>query len=148
MTFRSNPRRKFIRHTADVPIEVRVVADGDATTRHGVNVSFGGLAFESDGYIEPGSTIDIRIAAVEPVFEAHARVAWCRRERTCFQVGVQFLDSSDAFRSRMIEQVCSIERYRREVRRNEGRILSTEEAAVEWINKYAGRFPDAEPDES
>lgn len=143
---RDNPRRRYIRHTAGVPIEVRMVPESPHARLEGRNVSFGGLAFTSNGYIEPGSTVDIRIASVEPAFEAHARVAWCQREDSRFQVGVQFLDSTDAFRSRMVEQVCAIERYRNEVFQNEGRSLSPEEAAAEWIARYAGRFPDSEAD--
>lgn len=139
----SNPRREFIRHTADVPIEVRAVEDGARAHRRGVNVSVGGLAFESDEYVAPGSTIEIRIPEVDPPFEASARVVYCQPCPDHFSVGAQFLDAGDAFRARMVEQVCSIERYRREVREREGRSLSPEEAAAEWIGKYAGRFPDA-----
>jgi hypothetical protein len=45
----------------------------------------------------------------------------------------------------MVEQVCSIERYRREVEAGEGRVLTAPEAAAEWIARYAGRFPEARP---
>ena len=41
----------------------------------------------------------------------------------------------------MIEQICHIEHYRKEVERLEGRALSAHEAAGEWISKYAGDFP-------
>jgi hypothetical protein len=41
----------------------------------------------------------------------------------------------------MVEQVCAIDRYRRQVLEQEGRTLSRDEAASEWITKYAGRFP-------
>jgi hypothetical protein len=41
----------------------------------------------------------------------------------------------------MVEQVCSIERYRRLMESEEGRVLTRDEAAQEWIAKYAGRFP-------
>jgi hypothetical protein len=140
----TNPHREFIRHTADVPIEVTTVAGAAPVPRHGVNVSCGGLAFTSEEYVEPGSTIRIRIPEVEPPFEAQARVAWCRREAGRFCVGAQFLDSGDAFRARMVEQVCSIDRYRREVEEREGRVLDPAEAATEWIGRYAGRFPDSE----
>lgn len=139
----ANPHREFIRHTADVPIEVRTVAGRARRHRRGVNVSFGGLAFTSDEYLEPGSTIDIRIAEVKPPFEAHAQVAWCRPEAEGYAVGVKFLDSGAAFRSRMVEQVCSINAYRREVELREGRSLTPEEAATEWIARYGGRFPDS-----
>ena len=143
-TAENNPRREFIRHTADVPIEVRTV-EGEATSATGLNVSHGGLAFVSELCPVQGATIEIAIPDVDPPFQAHARVAWCRPEAQAFLVGVEFLDATDAFRSRMVEQVCTIERYRTQVREEEGRELSAHEAAAEWIGKYAGRFPVASP---
>lgn len=145
---RDNPRRRYIRHTAGVPIEVRLVPEHPHTTLQSCNVSFGGLAFVSAVPMEPGSTVDIRISAVQPAFNAQARVAWCQPEDSRFQVGVQFLDSNDAFRSRMVEQVCAIERYREQVLQTEGRSLNPDEAAAEWIRRYADRFPDADGDGS
>ena len=47
----------------------------------------------------------------------------------------------------MVEQICHIEQYRREVLKKEGRRLSSEEAASEWIVKYASDFPDTGPDD-
>lgn len=138
-----NPKREYIRHTVDVPLEVRTVARPNGAARHGVNVSHGGLAFTSDECMEPGATIDLNIPTVDPPFHAHARVVWCRPEEDHFLIGAQFLDKDDAFRSRMVQQVCSIEHYRREVTEREGRDLSTQDAAMEWIQKYAGRFPDS-----
>jgi hypothetical protein len=139
-----NPRREFIRHTADVPIEVRTV-EGEHASAQGLNVSHGGLAFVSDLCPAHGATIEITIPDVDPPFQAHARVAWCRPEADAFLVGVEFLDSTDAFRARMVEQVCTIDRYRQQVAEEEGRELSAHEAATEWIGKYAGRFPVASP---
>lgn len=139
-----NPRREYIRHTADVPIEVRTV-DGEQAHATGLNVSHGGLAFVSELCPAEGATIQIAIPDVEPPFQAHARVAWCRPEEGAFLVGVQFLDATDAFRARMVEQVCTIERYRQKVLDEEGRELTAHEAAAEWIGKYAGRFPVASP---
>ncbi|HEX6751033.1 MAG TPA: PilZ domain-containing protein [Longimicrobium sp.] len=138
---RTNPRREFIRHTADVPIEVCAAEADGGRTQQGVNVSVGGLSFVSDQALETGSTIRIRIAEVDPPFQAQARVVWSRPEGDGYCVGVRFLDASDAFRARMVEQVCSIESYRREVQEREGRVLTSPEAAAEWIGKYAGRFP-------
>ena len=84
----------------------------------------------------------MRIAYVEPAFEARARVAWCRprRDGGGYEVGVSFLDAEDVFRARMVAQVCYIEDYRRSIARAEGRELSSEEAAGEWIAKYAHNF--------
>jgi hypothetical protein len=148
---RSNPRREFLRHTVHVPLEIDRVAASAPLVQRGVNVSFGGLAFLSSTCPDIGEVLRLRIPTVEPPFEAQARVAWCRPEAKKFLVGVEFLDSRAAFRSRMVQQVCSIENYRREVQQREGRALTTQEAASEWIAKYAGRFPDSEtatPDDS
>ena len=141
---RENPRREFIRHTVDVPLEVEELASSEARRGHSVNVSSGGLAFESSSCPRVGDLIRLRIPTVTPVFEAAARVAWCRQEDGSYLVGVQFVDAAAAFRSRMVQQVCSIENYRKEVLEQEGRKLSTQEAASEWIEKYAGRFPDSQ----
>ena len=137
------PRREFVRHTVHVPLEVERVGE-PAHAESGVNVGYGGLAFLSRTCPRVGEVLRVRIPTVEPVFEGEARVAWCRPEDGRFLVGVQFLDSSVAFRSRMVQQVCSIENYRREIERTEGRSLDTQQAAAEWIDRYAGRFPASE----
>ena len=41
----------------------------------------------------------------------------------------------------MIEQICHIEHYRHEIEQVEGRKLNSEEAAREWIQRYASEFP-------
>ncbi len=138
----NEPRRRFIRHTADVPLEVRTVRENTGETLRGVNVSYGGLAFESDDPLARGTTLEVRIDQVQPPFEAHARVVHCEPEGDHYCIGVQFLDAGDAFRARMVEQVCAIERYRQEVHEREGRELSPQEAAGEWIREHASRFPD------
>lgn len=138
----TNPRR-FIRHTADVPIEVRAVPGSAPVMQQGTNVSEGGLAFVSDSCLDAEGTIEVRIPEVDPPFEAHARVVWCRPEGDRYLVGVQFLDAADTFKARMVEQVCTIEKYRKDVREQEGRELDAQQAAAEWIQKYAGQFPTA-----
>jgi hypothetical protein len=124
--------RQFIRHPLDVPIEIRTDSRLPAGAFHTQDISLGGLAVHSD-------------VPVEPAFEARARVAWCRPHRggAGHEVGVSFLDPEDVFRARMVAQICYIEDYRRSIARAEGRDLSSEEAAGEWIAKYAHKFPGA-----
>ena len=133
--------RRFIRHPSDIPIEV-TAADGEAVTLgHAQDVSFGGLAFQSDQCPSPGAIIELRIPSVSPPFETRGRVVWCRCLAERYEVGVRFLESRDAFKARMVEQICHIEQYKRDVQRREGRTLSGAAAAQEWIEKYAGSFP-------
>jgi hypothetical protein len=135
--------RQFIRHPLDVPIEIRCVPDGSYVLECTQDVSFGGLAFLSETAIEPGGIIKLRIPYFKPAFEVTAaQVTWCKKIGSKYAVGVEFLDSAEAFRVRMIEQVCHIESYRREVEQREGRHLTDEEAAAEWISLYASSFPN------
>lgn len=133
-------RRKFIRHPVDVPLEVEGVPDNQCSRV--AEVSFGGLSFLCPHSHPPGTELVLRIPCMEPPFEARARVAWRRRESGGHRIGVRFLAEADAYRSRMVEQICAIERYREEVRHREGRTLTTAQAAQEWIERFAHRFPD------
>ncbi|MBW8830241.1 MAG: PilZ domain-containing protein [Burkholderiales bacterium] len=138
--------RQFIRHPVDVPVEIGIAAMGPPSAVHTHDISMGGLALRSRVAVAPGADVAIRIGFVQPTFEARARVAWCRpHEEDGFELGVTFLDTQDAFLARMVEQVCHIEDYRQSVRRLEGRELSAEEAAVEWIDQYAAQFPEIGP---
>ena len=135
-------RREFIRHPSDVLIEVSAAPGAPSMRRHSHDLSFGGLAFVSDVPLEASDAVAIRIPEVHPPFEAEARVVWCQQASDHYIIGVRFREEEDAFRVRMVEQVCSIESYRNEVREREGRVLTSGEAAQEWIRRYAADFPD------
>jgi hypothetical protein len=140
-------RREFIRHPAEIPLEVLDVLDGDQAGGEAPlrisNVGQGGLCFVAGRPFERGRQVRVRIRFVHPPFEAEAVVVRCRPLDQGWEIGVRFLDAADAFRARMVEQVCHIERYRREVREREGRALDGAEAAREWIDRYAAEFPEA-----
>jgi len=48
--------------------------------------------------------------------------------------------SRGTFQQRMETQCSQIRRYRRDIIRKEGRVLSDDEAALEWIERYAEGF--------
>jgi hypothetical protein len=62
-----------------------------------------------------------------------------------YLLGITFHSKSEAFRMRMVEQICHIEVYRKAMYANQGRCLSHEEAAAEWIARYSKDFPEAAP---
>ena len=138
--------RQFIRHPADIPIEVNPVDEGGTRAPRLVNVGMGGLAFRSHSAFRPAHVVRVRIDCVRPAFETTARVAWCRACDGEYELGLAFTDPDDAFRARMVEQICHIEHYRKEVRATQGRVLTTEEAAREWIGRNAAGFPAAGPE--
>ena len=106
-----------------------------------LNVSRGGLSFFSEEALPLGAIIHIAIPIDDPAFEVEGSVVWCRPDGAAYTIGVVFDDQSSAYSVRMVEQVCYIEHYRASVKVNEGRELSSEQAAQEWINKYAADFP-------
>lgn len=134
--------RQFIRHPVDLPVEIGTGSLHGAAAAHAHDISAGGLAVHVDRAVAPGAHVHICIPYVQPAFEADARVAWCEPgEIDGYELGVTFLDAEVAFLARMVEQVCHIEDYRQSVGRVEGRQLTAEEAATEWIERYAGEFP-------
>ena len=133
--------RSFIRHPSDIPIDFQLEDVVEQGSDYLKNVSHGGLAFNSRSELPVGTVIRIKIPLVKPVFEAIGRVTWCRPDANYFEIGIEFLDEDDKFRARMVEQICHIEQYKNDVFDKEGRKLTGEEAAVEWITKYALQFP-------
>ena len=133
--------RQFIRHPTDIPIKYSL-HDGPGDIRENLhNINEGGLCFGAHSEIPSGTTIRIVIPVCEPPFKAEGKVVWCRRTDDHYSVGVRFEDSATEFAIRMVEQVCHIEQYRRDILKDQGRSLSSEEAAAEWISKHAEDFP-------
>jgi hypothetical protein len=137
--------RSYIRHPSDIPIEYQRDETGQGASHERLNnISQGGLSFSSSSSLPAGAVVTIRISLIEPCFEARAQVAWCHPDKDGYVVGVTFMDSEDLYRVRMVEQICHIEHYKSEVFQKEGRRLSGEQAAREWIRKFARNFPQLE----
>lgn len=136
--------RKYIRHPASIPIEVHTQVDvaGDVTgSRNLTDVSYGGVSFASMDALDPGAVIEVRIPVIDEDFSIQGEVVWCEQRGQEFEIGVSFANDDEVFRLRMVEQICHVEHYKSEVFRAEGRDLSSEEAAKEWIKKFASEFP-------
>lgn len=131
--------RAYIRHPSEFPIELGTSEQNEVEERMS-DVSVGGLSCHSRDELSQGQKVTIRIPTVEPAFEAEGRVVWCRPDKDRYRVGIAFSDAALAFSARMVEQVCHIERYRTHLVA-EGKDASLEDAASEWIEKYASRFP-------
>ena len=138
--------RSYIRHPSDIPIQIdanseTTVAIGRAEGQQLSNVSHGGLAFNASRSFATGSVITLKINVVQPAFEAEGLVTHCDQEGEHYVIGIEFLSKDSLFVARMVEQICHIEHYKREVSQSEGRELTGEEAAKEWIERYAASFP-------
>lgn len=135
-------KRRYFRHASQIGIEVWPL-DGcelQKQRQQVYNVSLGGLAFYSSTAYPVGYFVGLRILLIDSPFEIQAQVTWCQQRASGFEMGVVFIDQDDVFRIRMVEQICRIEAYRAK-QHQQGRKLTTDEAAQEWIRLYAAGFP-------
>lgn len=134
--------RQYVRHPTDVPIEWSLGDVAIQGSEYLKNVSHGGLAFVSVSALPLGAVVNINIPLVDPQVVLRGIVVWCAADSgNQFEVGVRFVDESNHFAMRMVEQICHIEHFKREIFEREGRELTGEEAALVWINQYAKDFP-------
>lgn len=108
-----------------------------------LDVSVGGLCFHSDQPLAVASRVQLRLPLIDPEFVASGEVVWCRSVVQGFDIGVALSGAQDRYRTRMVEQICHIEAYRRG-QAELGRQLSGEQAAGEWIERYGAHFPEAD----
>jgi Tfp pilus assembly protein PilZ len=137
--------RQYIRHPAHIPIQI-IGSDSLASSfRHVVthNISHGGLACESEKSFLPGDFVEIIIPVTSPPFSSIGHVIWCESlPNAHYLIGIGFDDFDEAYSVRMIEQVCHIEEYRKEMSQRSGQEMPAEQAASEWIAKFAKDFPN------
>ncbi len=128
----------YIHHPNEIPLHYRLQ---QGTPPHRSQGEEWGLRFAANEPIPPGSSIEIEIQLPNHCVHACGRVAWCDPCHPHYEVGVCFDDPQTRFMVRMMEQVCQIEGYRERMRRQNGRSLSREQAALEWIDHHAASFP-------
>ena len=138
--------RAYIRHPANVSIEVSAYTSREQLNLQLNNVSVGGLSFDSNQKFNKDTIVRLKIPNVKPVFKVNAVVRWCREQANkqdspSYELGVEFLDTDDAFKVRMVEQVCHIGEYRKRLQEREGKRVSWNRASEEWISEHAGSFP-------
>jgi Tfp pilus assembly protein PilZ len=126
---------------------IRVTADwveeeDDDTDQTITNVGLGGLAFQSSRAFDLMERVRVTIPVLERDNQLTGNVVWCEKVADGYEIGIEFEKSRDTYRMRMIEQICHIEHYRNEVERLEGRKISSQEAADEWIARFARDFPE------
>jgi len=133
-------KRQFVRHPSSIPIEVRLLA-GNRESVCVTDISSGGLAFAFHWPIAIGVKVEVRVPRLAEHIGITGRVIRCSGKGTEWLIGIVFEDIGEVFRMRMVQQICQIEDYRSRVRDIDGRDISSEEAATEWIARYAAHFP-------
>lgn len=132
--------RQYIRHPTDIPITVECQSIASARTLR--DIGYGGLCFSSHESMARGTEVSISIDVVSPPCNVVGHVIWCKPDNSHFELGVAFGTEADAFKTRMVEQICYIQKYKTDVLQRDGRALSDHEAAIEWVEQFAHDFPN------
>lgn len=133
--------RRFTRYPTSMPIQISIdnatlLSLAEICEVEMLNVSAGGLAFQVDYDVPVASTLTITIPEVWPGYSARGTVVWCRKVASGFEAGVMFTEPDEAFKARMVERFCRVEDYRSS-QRAQGRWLSSEDAAREWMIQFS-----------
>jgi Tfp pilus assembly protein PilZ len=131
-------QRQFIRHPAEVPLQI--FKNPETSSNQTGDISEGGLSFTSTQAYNVGETVQVRISICEPAFSASGVIRWCKEKDNTVMVGVSFVDKSEAYTLRMVEQICHVESYRQHLLNTKGINLSSEQAAIEWVKHNAAKF--------
>jgi len=135
-------KRQFYRHPLKVPIQYQAASLSRGSQTSSVDLSQGGLSFLADRFFAKGTVINLTIPVGEELFKLQGHVAYCNREAAMdrYRTGVAFMNAVDAFQAKLAEQMHRIREYRAKRSRELHEELSEEQAADEWIQKYARHF--------
>ena len=135
-----NSKRKYIRHPVDIPIDYSIDDHSEKSNISTKNICHGGMCFQSLESLDKGTVLKISIPVLSSDFSISGKVIWCLQNRDSFEIGIKFLSESDAFVARLVEQISHIKHYQNKILKTEGRKLSDNQAAKEWIEHHADDF--------
>ncbi len=103
-----------------------------------------GLICTSQTPFEKGSALSVNFPEA-PCQESliTGTVLDCLPQQHCYQLAIEFSSADNTMRLRMLEQHAYIGLYQKYIAQYQGRSLSPEAAAMEWIERYAAWFPDS-----
>lgn len=128
----------YIHHPDDIPIELSPL---NSQSDHPLTSGRIGLICHSLQHLSAGSQVKLSMPFIAPHISVCGLIDWCRRSGPNYELGIHFFSQEAVMRVRMLEQMCQIHHYRRHLSQHFGRSLSREDAAREWVTRYAALFP-------
>lgn len=129
---------KSIQHPASISIKFELCNEENIPDRSDCYFQ---LDFDCTEQVNEGSGIRIYIYVRNKVYMFVGQVCGVKQGESGYKVSVKFPDYREEYKVRLIEQICHIEHYRTSALEQEGRKLTGQEAAEEWISKFARTFP-------
>lgn len=127
--------RHFLRHPSELPVELAPRKQSFIPRQRLSNISLGGVACRSPRSFRRGTAVELRIPLLGDQARYLGLVAWCRREKDGYLIGVAFTDHDTLMRASMVEQICQLEQYRKHREEAEGRSLPLGFIVREWSRR-------------
>jgi len=101
----------LISHPDQVPVEIDRISRKQAPD----HLYMGELAVNSEARIGVGTEVRLHMPTVDPDAKLCGRVIWLHERGDGFVLGISFHSHSEAFRMRMLEQLCHMAAFREQV---------------------------------
>lgn len=99
-----------------------------------------GLSYLGPEPLSAGDMVQFKLPSLTDQVSAKLRVTHCQpQSQQGYLIQLQFINEEQAYRFRMMEQLCQIQQYQQQMQQ-QGRQLNLNEAAAEWINDFAASF--------
>lgn len=137
--------RKYLRHSMDAPLSCAVRSEGVETTAGLVDISDGGASISSKAKYRKGQSIELRFPVFKDCSVVPGTIAWDRTDKDSpenHRYGIKFKDDTDKAMLRMVEMICHIMTFRAMQEHLTGKSIPADDAAREWLSKYADTFPE------
>ena len=143
---RTEEKRRYIRHPVNFPLSYKTVSGApdaaDANKATTVNISLGGLMFTARHPVKKRATVLIKMPFHDKMFNIRGKVTRCDKchDSNLYNIGVSFFRITDAFKTKLIEQLYLISEFRNLWSIQLGKEVTLEVASKEWIKRYSKRF--------
>lgn len=131
---------EFVAHPKDLPLEITLIEDQTFPVNTEEKLGFVGITCLAANHYESGRSVRVTLEEIDPNFCVTGRIVWCDKELGEYRIAIEFPIKDECYCVRMVEQLSQIEHYRRQAK-TQGRRLNYNEAAAEWIQKFAASFP-------
>lgn len=130
---------RFLPHPEEIPVELTLQKHECISGQRLHTISLGGVACNYHRAWRRGTALQIRMPSLGESACYLGYVAWCLRRKHGYLVGIAFVDEQTLFGARMGEQICQMERYRRQYGAH-AQANDIEALALEWVHQHADEF--------
>ena len=135
-------RRRSLRHPIKVRVRLQLTGDPAVTRSQTGDLSEGGLHFFWVRSLAKGMPLRVTVPVLNQAFKMTGKVIYSVRDTVTglFRTGISFIETSSAFRMKLAEEILRIQKFRDEISEKQGHMVSEDEAALAWIQKYSKEF--------